>query len=86
VVCIKAKPEKESRVKQELIKILAPTRAEPGYINFDLHQSTDNPSLFRFYENWVSEVDQMPYLRAWLEQADSLLDAPMELTRWQKVS
>jgi quinol monooxygenase YgiN len=91
VVRIKAKPEKKSRVKQELIKLLAPTHAEPGCINFDLHQATDDPSLFLVHENWVSEEDlqhhfEMPYLQAWLEQADSLLDAPMELTRWQKVT
>ena len=90
VVRIKAKPGKEGRVKRELIKLLAPTRAEPGCINFDLHQAVDDASLFLVHENWVSEEDlkqhfEMPYLQAWLAEAESLLDMPMELTRWHRV-
>jgi quinol monooxygenase YgiN len=89
VVRIKAKAGLEGRVKQELIKLLAPTRAEPGCINFDLHQAADDPALFLVHENWVSEEAlqqhfKMAYLRAWLGEAEALLAEPMELTRWYR--
>lgn len=52
VARILAKKEKQSLVKQELLKLIEVTRAEEGCINYDLHQDNENPSLFLFYENW----------------------------------
>ncbi|MGH9778749.1 MAG: putative quinol monooxygenase, partial [Candidatus Acidiferrales bacterium] len=55
VARIKAKPGQEARVREELHKLLAPTRAEQGCLNFDMHVSTENPGEFLFYENWTTE-------------------------------
>ena len=90
VVRIKAKAGLEDRVKQELLKLLPPTRAEPGCINFDLHQAIGDGTLFLVHENWVSEEAlrrhfEMPYIVEWLSQAEALLAEPMELTRWERV-
>lgn len=41
-------------VKAELQKLVAITRAEPGCLQYDLHQDNDNPAHFVFYENWES--------------------------------
>ncbi|MEK6153997.1 putative quinol monooxygenase [Flavobacteriaceae bacterium 3-367] len=54
VAQIWAKEEKRDLVKAELIKLIAPTRAEEGCINYDLHQDNENPNLFLFFENWES--------------------------------
>lgn len=51
---ILAKPEKKEFVKNELHKLIGPTRKEEGCINYDLHQDNENENLFLFYENWVS--------------------------------
>ncbi|MCR9065634.1 MAG: antibiotic biosynthesis monooxygenase [Cytophagales bacterium] len=48
------KEEKRELVKAEMIKLIAPTRAEEGCINYDLHQDNENPNFFMFYENWSS--------------------------------
>ena len=39
-------------VKGELLKLVAPTRAEEGCLEYRLHQDNDNPAVFIFYENW----------------------------------
>ena len=39
-------------VKAELEKLIAPTRAEDGCIQYDLHQGNEDPAYFMFYENW----------------------------------
>lgn len=39
-------------VKQELLKMIAPTRQEPGCLEYRLHQDNTNPTVFVFYENW----------------------------------
>jgi quinol monooxygenase YgiN len=90
VVRLRARAGMEDQVREELEKLLGPTRAEPGCINFDLHEAAETRGLFLVHENWTSEEDlrrhfEMPYLRAWIAKADGLLAEPMELTRWHRV-
>jgi len=56
VAKILAKAEHRELVKRELIKLIDPTKAEEGCINYDLHQDQDNENLFLFYENWTSRA------------------------------
>ena len=34
--------------------MVAPTRAEPGCVNYDLHRLQNDPSRFVLYEGWQS--------------------------------
>jgi quinol monooxygenase YgiN len=91
VVQLKAKPGQEKRVEEELSALLAPSRVEAGCINFDLHRSDEDPSLFLVHENWESEAHlndhfRTPHVEAWLVEAENLLAEPMELTRWHEVT
>lgn len=52
VARIEAKPDQVELVKSELLKIIEPTRAEAGCLQYDLHQDNDNPAVFLFFENW----------------------------------
>ncbi|NQZ91529.1 MAG: antibiotic biosynthesis monooxygenase [Moritella sp.] len=54
VANIEAKADKIEFVKTELLKLIEPTRLEAGCIQYDLHQDNNNPALFTFVENWVS--------------------------------
>ena len=54
VAHIRANPDQVPLVKAELEKLIAITRAEPGCIQYDLHQDNENPAHFLFYENWES--------------------------------
>jgi quinol monooxygenase YgiN len=56
VARVLAKEEKRELVKSELLKLIEPTRAEEGCINYDLHQDDKNPNLFVFHENWASRA------------------------------
>lgn len=51
---IKAEQDKIELVKQQLIKLIEPTRAEEGCINYDLHHDNTDATHFMFYENWLS--------------------------------
>jgi quinol monooxygenase YgiN len=84
---IKAKAGMEEKAKQELMSLVGPTRAEKGCIDFDLHQSTDDKSLFMFYENWTSKdaLDahmQAPHIKAFGGKAAELLAEPIKATFW----
>ena len=54
VADITAEPGQVDRVKTELEKLVSPTRAERGCVQYDLHQDNQNPAHFLFYENWES--------------------------------
>ena len=87
---IQAKSGREKTVKMELLSLLSPTRSEAGCINYDLHQSTEDSSLFMFYENWTRRQDlekhlQMPYLRDFRRKADDLLARPVEIKFFQQL-
>jgi len=87
---IRAKPGQESRVRQVLEKLLVPTRAEAGCINYDLHQSLTDPILFVFYENWKSEADleahaRSVHIQSFRKLADEILAESVEITKWKAI-
>ncbi len=87
---IKAKPGKEAQVRQVLSKLLSPTRLEAGCINYDMHESLDNPAHFLFHENWTNQEAlnkhlETAHLKNFLNQADQLLEEPVEITLWKQV-
>ncbi|WP_163835624.1 putative quinol monooxygenase [Spartinivicinus ruber] len=53
---IEAFPEHAAFVKQELLKLVEPSRQDPGSVQYQLHQDNSNPALFFFYEIWENEV------------------------------
>ena len=90
VARIKAKPGKEGQVREELQKLLAPTRAEHGCINYDMHRSLESDAEFLFHENWTSKeaLDQhleTPHLQSFLGQSEELLAEPVEITFWKQI-
>lgn len=52
---LKAKEGKEAALRAELEKVLAPSRAEEGCIEYTLHESLEEKEVFVFYETWENE-------------------------------
>ena len=83
---ITAKAGKEAELKRLLLGLVEPTRKEEGCVQYDLHQSTDTPARFVFYENWTSReaLDRhlkSPHLTACLVAvAEVLAETPRILT------
>ncbi len=79
VAKILAKADKRELVKAELIKLIKPTLAEKGCINYDLHQDLENKNLFLFYENWESRdlwQDHMknPHISAYAKATEGAVE------------
>ncbi len=88
---IKAAQGKEEEVSRELLKLIVPTLKEEGCINYDMHRSVDNRGIFLFYENWRKKEDldrhlETPHIKAFLSKADTLLEEPVDISLWEKVS
>lgn len=54
VAKITAEKGEEEFLAKQLSSLVAPTRAEAGCIQYDLHQSNDDPTIFLFFELWES--------------------------------
>jgi quinol monooxygenase YgiN len=54
IAYMRSAPGKRDELKAELEKLVEPTRAEAGCVNYDMHQGTQDPDYFAFYENWES--------------------------------
>jgi len=84
VARVRAKPGKEEEMKRVLLGLVAPTRAEAGCINYDLHQSQDDAALFLFYENWESRAHldahaKSAHIQAFRARAGELLAELVEI-------
>ncbi len=55
VARILTKPDKRELVQSELLKLIDPSRAEKGCVQYDLHQDNENENLFLFFENWENK-------------------------------
>jgi quinol monooxygenase YgiN len=88
---VKARVGHEAEVRRLLLALVAPSRAEAGCLNYDLHQSADDPTEFMFYENWTSRAAldahmDRPHLDEFDARAEGLLAAPVRVTFWQMMS
>ena len=81
---VTARPETQEELASLLAAQVAPTRAEPGCINYDFHVDAADPCVFVFYENWISReaLDAhlaMPHLKPLFSQLDRLLARPVDI-------
>ena len=81
---VKARPETRDELLALLAAQVAPTRNEPGCINYDFHVDAADPCCFVFYENWQSQTDldahlAMPHLAPLFSQLERLLAEPVDI-------
>jgi len=56
VAKIVAKKESVESVKNEMLKLIEPTRKEQGCIEYNLHQDNEDPAVLVFYETWENRA------------------------------
>ncbi len=89
VTFIHGLPGKEEELERHLLSLEAPTRAEDGFIAYDLYQSTGEPNQFMRFEVWrdaaALEAHKMtPHLRASFERRQKE-GWTTEITLWRRV-
>ena len=91
VATFQARPGKENELKTALLTLTGPTRKEAGCLNYDLHQSSEDPGKFLFHENWTSKelLDahlKSPHIAALLPRVDELCVGFPEIKIWGKIA
>ena len=87
---VKAKPGKETAIRKELLSLVGPSRKDAGCINYDLHQSIDNPAQFLFHENWTSKAHldahlAKPDLQEVLKRVGEMVAEPPQISLWEQI-
>ena len=77
-------------LKNELVKLISPSRKDEGYIEYRLHQCIDNPDNFMFYENWAGKkyLDahlNTPHLKTLGPKVAKFLAEPTKVTFWEEI-
>ena len=84
---ILAKPGKEEQVRIALMKLIEPTRNETGCVQYDLHESLNQPGRFLFFENWnsdtaLSEHLQTPHIREAAAALEPIMAEPLKISKF----
>ena len=90
VATLKAQQGREHALEAELLALIPITRKETGCINYDLHRSTQDNSLFVFHENWTSQEALDAHLAnehlvAFMSKADELLAEPPDVALFTRI-
>ena len=59
-----AAPGNRDELRAALVGLVEPTTRDKGYVNYDVHQSLEDPDMFLFYENWECAADLDAHLAA----------------------
>lgn len=91
VATFQARPGQEEELKKALVSLVAPTRQEAGCLNYDLHQSPEDPAKFLFHENWATKAQLDAHLanaqiQALLPRVGELCVAFPDIVIWEKIA
>lgn len=84
LVILEAKPGKDNELKEALINVIKPSRAEKACLEYRLHQDSNDPTKFILYENWENaEAHQQqfakPYIVNLADRLSDLLAKPFQV-------
>ncbi len=90
VAHVVARDGEEGQVREELEKLIVPTRAEPGCLRYELFVNKENPSDFVFMEEYRSDdafqahMDSK-HVAAAIASAVPLLAGPPDIRRYRRI-
>ncbi len=75
-------PGKELQLRDQLLRVVGPTRAESGCVKIQLFESLDSPVRFALHSEWVSEAEfvlheELPHTVDFVAAASALLTHEM---------
>lgn len=83
-------PGKATEFRKELLRVIAPTRAEIGCVGIEVFESVREPFAFAIHSTWVDEKAfdfhaQLPHTVRFVAAAEELLGRPVEGLRSRQI-
>ena len=84
-------PGGEDEFVEAAQRVVPPTRAEPGCIEYRLHRHLARPGSFALYEGWRSQADldrhlATPHIAAFLAQIEPVLAGEVAVELWREIA
>lgn len=91
IAVLKAKAGMGEALRRELLKLIEPTRREPGNLDYVLFELKEEPGSFYMREAFTSQAAldahcATDYFQTFARQADELLAEPLRLIFLKEVS
>ena len=85
---VRARPGKESELREATLPLVAKVRAEPNNLLYFLQEDREAPGHFVFYEIFVSKADfeahnATPHVQAWFAKLPALADGGVKVVRME---
>jgi quinol monooxygenase YgiN len=83
-----AKTGSERGVEEAIVKVLGPTRKEPGCLAANMFRSVRDDRLFYIHSKWQSEAafdwhGEQLYTKAFVDAVERWIDHPLDVVRTQ---
>jgi quinol monooxygenase YgiN len=80
------RPGKELQVRDELTRVLGPTRAEPGCVRIHVYEGVRDPLAYFIHSEWIDEAAfdahvELPHTRQFVAAVEGLLTNPLQAVR-----
>lgn len=87
----RAKPQHVDQFKALLLTLVVESRKEEACIQYDLHQSTDDPALFIFHEEWASKEalelhNQTAHIAKFIKDSVDIIDGSVIIHATEKLA
>jgi quinol monooxygenase YgiN len=84
-------PGKEQQLRDELLRVLDPTRAEPGCLRIHLFESTRGAVTFIIHSECIDEADfdahaKLPHMTRFLAAVRDLVTNPLQAVRTSRIA
>ena len=91
LVRFEPKPGKAAEFREELLRVMEPSRAEPGCVALHVFESLREPAEFAIHSVWADEAafethSRLPHTIRFIEAARRLLTHPIEGLRAREVA
>ncbi|SEI37084.1 Quinol monooxygenase YgiN [Dyadobacter koreensis] len=88
---VKSKPGNSEALKKQLLNLVAHSTKEEACLQYDLHQSQEDPNVFIFHEEWESQAgldihNASPYIIAFVALAPELIEGSISIYKTEKIA
>jgi quinol monooxygenase YgiN len=88
---LKVKDDKVEELKTAALKIVADSRNEAGNINYDIHQSIEDETLFFWHETWANKaaLDEhfaKPFFEEFFKVVEEIAAEPPQINLTRKIT
>ncbi len=88
---LRVKADKIEELKSAALKIVSDSRAEEGNMNYDIHQSVEDETLFFWHETWANKaaIDEhfaTPFFQEFFGVVEQIATEPAQINLTRKLT